>query len=84
MKWILVGWLSGSWTQNVGIALADGPCDWWGITSAEGLHEWGRQAMHLLHYTLEFYLQLGKSAENLSHGRRIVKETIRCADLPVR
>jgi hypothetical protein len=32
-----------------------------GITLAEGLHDWGRQAIPLLNYTLAFALQLRKS-----------------------
>jgi hypothetical protein len=42
------------------------------ITSAEGLHDWGRRAVPLLNYTLEFALELRKSTENLSQGTRVV------------
>jgi hypothetical protein len=37
---------------------------------AEGLHDWWRQAMPLLNYTLAYALQLRKSTENLSQGSR--------------
>jgi hypothetical protein len=72
VKRILVGWFSGGWTQKC--------CDrfgWWPlrlsgeITSAEGLHDWGRQAVPLLNYILEFALQLRKSTENLSQCSRV-------------
>jgi hypothetical protein len=36
---------------------------WGKITSAEGLHDWGRRAVPLLNYTLAFALQLGKNTE---------------------
>jgi hypothetical protein len=36
-----------------------------GITLAEGLHDWGRQAVPLLNYILAFTLQLTESTENL-------------------
>jgi hypothetical protein len=42
---------------------------WGEITSAEGLHDWGRRAVPLLNYTLALALQLRKSTENLSPGR---------------
>jgi hypothetical protein len=42
------------------------------ITSAEGLHDWGRRAVTLLNYTLAFALKLRKSTENLSQGSRVV------------
>jgi hypothetical protein len=45
---------------------------WWGITLAEGLHDWGRRAVPLLNYTLAFALQLRKITENLSQGSRVV------------
>jgi hypothetical protein len=45
---------------------------WGEITSAEGLHDWGRRAVPLLNYTLAFSLQLRKSTENLSQGSRVV------------
>jgi hypothetical protein len=34
---------------------------WGGIILAYGLHDWGRRAVPLLNYTLEFALQLRKS-----------------------
>jgi hypothetical protein len=43
-----------------------------GITSAEGLRDWGRRAVPLFNYTLAFALQLRKSTENLSQGSRVV------------
>jgi hypothetical protein len=72
---ILVGWLSGSWTQKCWDRFG-----WWplrlggvgGITSAEGHHDCGRRAVPLLNYTLAFALQLRKSTENLSQGSRVV------------
>jgi hypothetical protein len=73
VKRILVGWLSGGWTQRCWDRF-----DWWPprfrgiITSSEGLHNWGRQAVPLLSYTLAFALQLRKSTENLSQGSRVV------------
>jgi hypothetical protein len=53
---------------------------WGEITSAEGLHDFGRRAVPLLNYTLAFALQLRKSTENLSQSSRVVGTT-RCADL---
>jgi hypothetical protein len=73
VKRILVGRLSGVWTQKY--------CDcfgWWPlrlrgeITSAEGVYDWGRRAVPLLNYTLAFPLQLRKSTENLNQGSRVV------------
>jgi hypothetical protein len=40
---------------------------------AEGLHDWSRKGVPLLNYILEFVLQLRKSTENQSHGRRVVR-----------
>jgi hypothetical protein len=41
--------------RSVVIALADGLCDLGGgITSAEGIRDWGRRAVPLLNYTLAF------------------------------
>jgi hypothetical protein len=51
VKRILVDGSLGVETRNVGIALADGLCDLGEITLADGLHEWGRQAVPLLNYT---------------------------------
>jgi hypothetical protein len=48
---------------------------WGKITSAEGLHDWGRRAVSLLNYTLAFATQLRKSTENLSQGSRVVALT---------
>jgi hypothetical protein len=45
---------------------------WGEITSAEGLHDWVRQAVLLLNYTLAFALQLRKSTDNLRQGSRVV------------
>jgi hypothetical protein len=45
---------------------------WGEITSAEGLHDWGRRAVPLLNYTLAFALQLRKRTENLSQCSRVV------------
>jgi hypothetical protein len=39
---------------------------------AEDLHDWGRQAMLFLNFTLAFALQLRKSKENLSQGSQVV------------
>jgi hypothetical protein len=73
VKRILVGGSLGVEPRSVGIALADGLCDLGGeITLAEGLHDWGRRAVSLLNYTLEFALQLRKSTEKLSQGSRVV------------
>jgi hypothetical protein len=59
---------------GVGIALADGHWDLGGggITSAEGLHDWGRRAVPLFNYTLAFALQLRKIMEYLSQCCRVV------------
>jgi hypothetical protein len=49
-------------------------CATWGeITSAEGLHDWGRRAVTLFfNETLAFASQLRKSTENLSQGSRVL------------
>jgi hypothetical protein len=85
-KRILVGWLSGGWTQKCLDRFG-----WWPlrlrgeITSAEGLHDWGRRAVLLLNYTLAFSLQLRKSTENLSQGSRVVGDcSLRCPSRPFR
>jgi hypothetical protein len=44
---------------------------WGGIILAEGLHDWGRQAVLLLNYTLASAYQLRKSTESLSQGSRV-------------
>jgi hypothetical protein len=73
VKRILVGWLSGSWTQKCWDRFGWWPLRLGGeITLAEGLHYWGRRAVPLLNYTLVFALQLRKSTENLGQGRRVV------------
>jgi hypothetical protein len=43
---------------------------------AEGLHNWGRQAVPLLNYTLVFALQLRKITQHLSHGSQVVKRLL--------
>jgi hypothetical protein len=43
---------------------------WGGIIWAEGLHDWGMQAVPLFSYTLAFALQLRKSTGNLSQGSK--------------
>jgi hypothetical protein len=59
--------------RSVGITLADGLCNLGGggVTSAKGIHDWGRRAVPLLNYTLVSALQLRKSTENLSQGSRV-------------
>jgi hypothetical protein len=73
VKRILVGWLSGGWTQKFWDRFG-----WWPLrlrremTSAEGFHDWGRRAVSLLNYTSAFALQLRKITKNLSQGSRVV------------
>jgi hypothetical protein len=43
-----------------------------GITSAEGLHDWGRRAVPLFSYTLVFASTLRKNTENISQCSRVV------------
>jgi hypothetical protein len=43
------------------------------IILAEGLHNWGRRAVHLLNDTRAFALQQKKSTENLRQGSRVVR-----------
>jgi hypothetical protein len=50
---------------------------WGEITSAEGLHDWGRRAVPLLNYTLAFALQLRKNTENLIQGSLAVADYAR-------
>jgi hypothetical protein len=45
---------------------------WGGMTSAEGLHDWGGQAVPISIITLTFALQLRKRTENLSQGSQVV------------
>jgi hypothetical protein len=42
------------------------------ITSAEGLHDWGRRGVPLLNYTVAFTIQPRKSSETLSQGSLVV------------
>jgi hypothetical protein len=75
-------WLDGSLAfepRSIVIALADGLCELGeGITSTEGLHDWGRRAVPLFNYTLVFTSQLKKSTENLSQGSREVEDDSLC------
>jgi hypothetical protein len=43
------------------------------IALAEGLHDWGSQAVPLFNYTLTFALQLRKNTENFSQSIRVAK-----------
>jgi hypothetical protein len=45
---------------------------WGKITSAEGLHGWGRRAVPFFNYTLAFALKLRETTENLSQGSRVI------------
>jgi hypothetical protein len=78
VKRILAGWLSGGWTQKCWDRF-----DWWPlrlmgeITSAEGLHDWGRRAVFLLNYTLALALQLRKSMENSQWSRVVGDYSLR-------
>jgi hypothetical protein len=48
----------------------------WGITLAEGLHDWSRQAVPLFNYALTFALLLRKSMKNLSQCSRVVADFV--------
>jgi hypothetical protein len=69
-KRTLIGWVSGSWTHNDGIALAQGLCDLQGIILAEGLHDLGRRTMPLLQLYLGICITTDE--ENLSQISRIL------------
>jgi hypothetical protein len=80
-SYLLVGWMSGSWTQN------------WARFGWRPLRHWGgslrlkasvigcRRAVPLFIYTQAFALQLRKSRENLSQSSRAVLRTARSVDL---
>jgi hypothetical protein len=48
--------MSGVEPRKVGIALAEGLCDWQENTLAEGLHDWGKRNFLLLNFSLAFAL----------------------------
>jgi hypothetical protein len=56
--------------RSVGVVLAEGHCNLGGITSAEGLCDGEAGRAPFSHYALAFALQLRKSMENLSQGRK--------------
>jgi hypothetical protein len=58
--------------RSVWVVLAEGLCDFGGITSAEG-HRDGEAGHAPFSYAQAFALQLRKSTENLSQGRRAAR-----------
>jgi hypothetical protein len=76
-------WLDGRLRiepRRDGIAWLKTSETWEGSILAEGLRDWESRAVPFFDCTLAFALQLRKSTENLSHGRRSVLDT-NCVDL---
>jgi hypothetical protein len=74
------GWMAlwGLNTELLGSLWLMASATWGENHSVEGLHDWGRQAVPLLNYTLAFSLQLRKSTENLSQGSRVLGDYSLC------
>jgi hypothetical protein len=68
------GWMAlwGLNSEVLGSLWLMASATWVEITSAEGLHDWGRRDVPLFEYTLAFALQPRKSTENLGQGSRVI------------